>query len=257
MAHNTISEIEAMTLEEVQALKPEKMEVNGHDVYLVDLGGYFKYSALVFRNGKHLYYANDYEMHHGSKNREELKSWYRDTMSNKLYSDDMIANPIKDYHDGENKKYYLRNYYSLMCDDRVSAFNIIHNDEEEKAFEKKIEGMTFSRIGFFYTNDKGFCERLEELYRIAEESEKHTEDSYDYWFSAFKYEMYNHEYAINWTPDTDTLSAFVNIPYSVAVKFNDSYSMSLEELLDYLKFTDVKKRAYLDARSYVLRNSDY
>lgn len=252
-----IKDIEALTLEEVEAMDHIKIEINGHDVYMVDFKGYFGFSALVFRAGHHLYYANDYELHHKGKSREEIKKLYEDTLPNKLYSDEMIAAPIKDYHDGENKDYYLYNYYPQMCSDKVSAFNIFHNDTERAAFEKKIKDMYYSKIGFFYTRDKTFIDRLNELYQIAQKSKKGSLDNYDYWLDAFKYEMFNHEYAISWEPDTSTLSAF-GLPYEVGYQYeNNDYSKGLDYLFDALKFSDMQRKAYRDARSYVLNHSNY
>ena len=49
----TISEIEALTLAEVIIMKEDYVEINGHDIYFVDFGGYFGYSALVFKDGAH------------------------------------------------------------------------------------------------------------------------------------------------------------------------------------------------------------
>ena len=252
-----IKDIEALTEYEVLQMDHEVIEVNKHQVYFVDFEGYFGFSALVFRAGAHLYYANDYELHHKGKTHEELKKWYKDTLPNILYSDEMIAAPIKDYHDGENKDYYLYNYYPQMCIDKVSAFNIFHNDAERDAFEKKTKDMYYSKIGFFYTRDKAFINRLEELYKIAQESKKGSSDNYDYWVDAFKYEMFNHEYAISWEPDTATLSAF-GLPYEVGYQYeNNDYSKGLDYLFDALKFSDIQRKAYRDARSYVLSHSNY
>ena len=85
----TIKDIESLTQYEVLKMDHEAIEVNGHQVYLVDFKGYFGYSALVFRAGAHLYYANDYELHHTGKTHEELKAWYEDTLKYKLFSDDI------------------------------------------------------------------------------------------------------------------------------------------------------------------------
>ena len=255
MAHTTIDEIQAMTLDEVMGLNPEVMNINGHDVYLVDLGGRFGFSALVFRNGKHLYYANDYELHHSNKNHDELVKWYKDTMNNKLFSDAMIAAPITDYINGEKKDEYLRDYYPLMCDDKISAFNIFHNDKERADFERSIKDKIFNPIGFFYTSDKEFSNRLFELYNIAQESKKPQKDNYNYWLEAFKYEMFNHEYAINWEADTDTLGAFGNIPTDIYRKFDRSNDLNV--LFDYLEFSDIQRKAYMEARKYVIENSNF
>lgn len=253
----TIKDIEALTEYEVLSMDHETARINGHDIYFVDFEGYFGFSALVFRAGAHLYYANDYELHHKTMTREELKTWYIDTMHNKLFSDDMIGQPIKDYNEGQRKEDYLRNYYPLMCEDKISAFHIFHNEAEKELFRQEIKGMIYNPIGFFYTNDKWFSDRLIELYKTAQKSKEATKDSYDYWFNAFKYEMYNHEYAISWEPDTSTLSAF-GLSYEVGAEYeNGSYEKGLNFLFDALDFTDIQRKAYRDARTYVLNNSSY
>lgn len=257
MKEYLIKDIEALTEYEVLKMDHEVEQINGHSVYFVDFGGYFGYSALVFRAGAHLYYANDYELHHKTMTRPELKKWYLETMKNKLYSDEMIAAPVKDYTDGQKKEEYLRDYYPLMCIDKISAFHIFHNEEEEELFKQETKDMIYNPIGFFYTRDKAFSDRLMELYKIALKSKEPSKDNYDYWFQAFKYEMFNHEYAISWEPDTSTLSAF-GLPYNIGYEYeNKSYSKGLNFLFDALNFTDIQRKAYRDARSYVLNNSDY
>lgn len=37
----------------------DKLDIKGHDIYIVDFGGAFGLSALVFKNGRHIHYAND------------------------------------------------------------------------------------------------------------------------------------------------------------------------------------------------------
>lgn len=249
MKNYLIKDIEALTEYEVLKMNHEVATINEHQVYFVDFGGYFGYSALVFRAGAHLYYANDYELHHKGKTHEELKAWYEDTLKYKLFSDEMIPAAVADYQEAERKEYYLRNYYPQMCDDKISAFRICTNEAESAAFDKEVEGMIYNPIGFFYTNDKAFSDRLIELYKIAIKSKEPSKDNYNYWFDAFKYEMFNHEYAINWDADIDTLSAFGNVKYRSDI--------TLSELFDQLNFSDIQRKAYRAAASYVMANSDY
>ena len=69
----TISEIESLDENQVKAMAKEAIEIKGHTVYLVDLGGYFGYSALVFSDGRHIYHANDYALHHAYMKDDERK----------------------------------------------------------------------------------------------------------------------------------------------------------------------------------------
>lgn len=247
--HNTIDQIYALSEQDAKELEPVTFDVNGHKLYMVDLEGYFGFSVLVFREGKHIYYADDFELHHKGKDHIELIEYYIQEMKNKLFSDDMIPQPVADYTEAERKEYYIRNYYPQMCDDKISAFHIFHNKAEEALFDKEVEGMTYNPVGFFYTNDKAFSDRVIELYKQAIKSKESSKDNYDYWFNAFKYEMFNHEYAINWDADADTLSAFGNFHYNS--------NTTLDDIFQELNFNDIQCRAYRAARSYVLANSDY
>ena len=69
-----IRDIEALTESGAAAFAEEMEEIKGHQVYFIDFGGYFGFSALVFADGQHIYYANDYELHHKGKSREELRA---------------------------------------------------------------------------------------------------------------------------------------------------------------------------------------
>lgn len=71
----TIRDIEALTEEQAAAMAIETASVKGHQVYFVDFGGYFGYSVLVFADGHHIKYANDYELHHKDKSRDELQEF--------------------------------------------------------------------------------------------------------------------------------------------------------------------------------------
>jgi len=246
----TISQIEALTYEEVQQMTNDMQVINGHEVYFVDLGEYFKFSALVFRDKHHLYYADDYELHHAYMSREELRKWYLDTMQAKLFSDDMLLAPLSDYDEREKRINYLNNYYPLLCDDKVSAFNIFHDDSEREEFRKKVENMYYCGcIGFFYTSNPAFVRRVEKLYSGVIKASEQASNSRDYWVNAFKYEMYNHEYAINYQGDWDVCSCFCRCEYGDYKTGADYLSES--------GFSDDVISAYSEARADVLRNSDY
>ena len=82
MADLGIKEIEALTEEEVKEIAEEMLVIKEHNIYLVDFEGYFGYSRLVFKNNHHIYYANDYELHHNyltkDKERSEAKALLRE-----------------------------------------------------------------------------------------------------------------------------------------------------------------------------------
>ncbi|MBR6859841.1 MAG: hypothetical protein IKM73_00780, partial [Acidaminococcaceae bacterium] len=66
LAKFRIQEIESVTEEQARDSALETLSIKGHTIYLVDFGGTFGYSCLVFCNGRHIYYANDYQLHHGT-----------------------------------------------------------------------------------------------------------------------------------------------------------------------------------------------
>lgn len=67
----TIRDIETLTEAQAAEMAIEAATVKGHQVYFVDFGGYFGYSVLVFADGHYIKYANDYELHHSGKSRDE------------------------------------------------------------------------------------------------------------------------------------------------------------------------------------------
>ena len=72
-----IREIENLTFEEVEKFREngiaEKIAVKEHNCYFMDLGEYFGYSVLVFKNNRHIYYVNNYQLHYPSRKIEDLK----------------------------------------------------------------------------------------------------------------------------------------------------------------------------------------
>lgn len=245
----TISEIEALTLAEVIIMNEDDVEINGHDVYFVDFGGYFGYSALVFKDGAHIYYANDYELHHKGRSKEELKEWYMETLPNKVFTDEDLA-VVKNYTDYENKDYFLRNYY-IQRIPYETAFHIYHNEREEKEFAEKVKDKYYNPISFCYVDQKykGFCERQKELLeKLKAAKEAAANGNFDYWKNAFLYEMFNHEYGIAWDNDYNVISCFASIGYN---------NNTLEQCFDDAKFTEVQRKAYRAARDEYYKTATF
>ena len=70
----TIEKIQKLTITEARKIALEIMEIKEHKCIFVDFNdNRFGYSVLVFKNGKHIYYANDYELHHGYTVKEQGK----------------------------------------------------------------------------------------------------------------------------------------------------------------------------------------
>lgn len=239
MKEYTIRDIEALT--EVQAAKiaMEAVEIKGHQIYFVDFGGYFGYSALVFADGHYIKYANDYELHHSGKSREELRRIYVDGLNRKLFTVDELR-AVKDYQDKQAKEYYIRNYYGMRRD-HISMF-FCGPDEEREKLRKKTENMIFSPVFFAYygKKDADFVNHGEDLLFNLEKAEP-SSDNASYWKSAFLSEMFNHEYGINWQGDFDVCSCFGNC--SSVANIDD-----LNALFDACNFSDIQRAAYMAAR---------
>lgn len=254
MKNWNIHAIESMTESEAVAMAEETMDIKGYTVYFIDFPGYFGYSCCVFKNGHHISYANDYELHHADRCHKWLRKWYVDSLNNKLFTDAEISAPIASYDDYQRRKYFLTNYYHMQAD-YVSFFHYSANDEEEKAYRAKRAKMPiFNSISFAYMADRDFVDHHIELYNALEARKTETNNNYEYQVQAFMTEMYDHEYNINWQADFDVLSAFG------ALVYHDERNNSKSELQDYfeqLNFSDLQIRAYLDARSRYSKAANY
>ena len=240
-----IETIQNITEQEAQGMALETLNIKGHNVYLVDFGGYFGYSRLVFADGRHIHYANDYELHHKGNEwykgmaGEELRAWYIKTAEQKLFTEDEIVGPLKDYNDYRAKREYLHNYYAMRRP-YISIF-FIGSDAEREKLRKKTEKMYYDPVGFCYIDDEAFVAHHIELSDKLNNQRHMMENNYDYMVTAFKHEMYNHEYAINWQADYDTISAFANVN-------GIRYYTDISELFDAAGFSETQKKAYMEAR---------
>ncbi len=237
----TIHEIEALTEAEAEAFAEESMEIKGHQIYLVGFGGYFGYSVLVFADGRHIYHANDYELHHKGKSREELHALYIAKLNRILFTEAELVAPTSDPDEIDRRRYYLQNYFGMRREN-VSCFAICRNDAEEAAYNQKISGMIFNRVCFAYYTDRDFVKKCAQLWQGIEAAANANADNFDYWKAAFLAEMDNHEYGINWQADYDVVSCFANVN---GVK---DYT-NCEKLFSAAKFNDVQRRAYAAARA--------
>ena len=107
-----IAEIENLTEQKAKEMALEEIEIKGHNCYLVDLGKNFGYSILVFKNGMHIYYANDYELHHGyivkEKGRDVLRQYYIKKMNKILFTNKELLEDIKTYDE------YKLHYFAIF-----------------------------------------------------------------------------------------------------------------------------------------------
>lgn len=131
----TIDDIESFTYKEAKKRSIETVVIKGHKCMLMNLPTPFGYSILVFNNGKHVYCANDYELHHlhlaKTKGREALRQCYVDQMNEKLYTDEELLQDINSYKEYRAKQHFLRNY-RIMQYDHAPAHSI--SDEEREMY---------------------------------------------------------------------------------------------------------------------------
>lgn len=235
----TIRDIETLTEAQAAEMAIETATVKGHQVYFVDFGGYFGYSVLVFADGHYIKYANDYELHHKDKSRDELRGFYLSSLNKKLFTADEMET-VNDYQEKKAKEYYIRNYYGLRRD-HISMF-FCGPDEEREKLRKKTENMIFSPVfmAYYDKKDADFVKCGEELISALEKAEP-QKDNAEYWKSAFLYEMFNHEYGINWQADFDVCSCFGDC--SSVANIDD-----INELFNACNFSDIQRAAYMAAR---------
>lgn len=234
----TITDIEQLTEQQAATFALEKMDIKEHQAYFICLGD-FGYSVCVFKDGHHIYYANDYELHHHGKTHSELKQLYIDKLNRRLFTEAELAAPLKDYDEFRRKVDFLRNLYAMRIEN-LSIFNYSSTEQERAYYEQKIKVMKFDAPGLCYTNSEEFNKHHADLWIALMDEEKKLKDNFEYYKSAFLYEMYNHEYGINWQADWDTLSAFGNIEW---------HEDDVEKYFDELKFTETQRKAYYAARA--------
>lgn len=209
---NTIKGIEALTLEEVvilhdKLLGSSKENIKGHEVYFVDFGGYFGFSALVFLNGKHLYYADDFQLHHKMKytyhgkevesvphTPETLKDYYIEVFNNKLFTFDELQYSYN-YDDYQKKDYYFRNYW-IMQFDRLSAFYISGTDAEKEFKKAEKKYPFYNCYSFCYMKDENIIKLQLETARKLLDSYKNILKDPELFREAVRYELDNHEACI-------------------------------------------------------------
>lgn len=211
----TIREIKNLTYNEALKLAVEIMEIKDHQVIFAECGEYFGYSALVFKNGKHIYYANDYELHHGYRvkksGKEAFKQWYIEALNRKLYTDAELLEDIKTYDEYEKKSRFLHNYY-IMRYDYVSIFGI-GEEARKKIEEGKKQFPFYNPVSFCYVADENIIKTQMTYYEHLQNAYEKLKADSETFREMVSRELANHEACI--TCDyTDALDA-------LGIKFDD------------------------------------
>lgn len=204
----TIYDIENLTYDQATEMAIEALNIKGHDCFLVDFGGYFGYSILVFKNKRHICYANDYELHNKwlvrEKSKEALKPYYIEELNNKLFTENELMESIKDYDEYKRKDYFLRNYW-IMRYDYLSIFGI--GDEAQREFDRQKKFYPFyDQFSFCYVKSEEIInEQAKYMINIKNEYKKLKEDLNKF-REMISYELANHEACITDEAD-DALDA--------------------------------------------------
>lgn len=243
----TIDEIQALDESAVKAMAEETLAIKGHTVYLVDLGGYFGYSALVFADGRHIHYANDYALHHSGRTKDELREWYENEMNGKLFTEDELRSVSDDFGEFRRKEYYLSNYYPMRRD--YQSVWHLPSEPLPEWFVKGREAGTNVRcrvnLGFYRPEDRDFVSHIESLWDALHKANDPLRD-YEHAKAAFKHEMFNHEYPINWQGDWDVIGCFCKVQYK-----GDGSE------IEQTGWSEEVKRAYYDAAKEVRREGNW
>ena len=195
-----IQEIEKLTYDEAAEIALEKLNIKGHDCFLVDFGGYFGYSILVFHSGKHIHYANDYELHHHylvkESGREALREYYINEMNRKLFTDAEMMEEPTSYDEYEKKSYFLRNYY-IMRQDYISIF-FIGSNEEREARQREIDKKYpyYNSVSFCYVSDPEIIHTQKKYLEILQNAYERLQNNLEVFRKMVSQELSNHEACI-------------------------------------------------------------
>ena len=204
----TIREIERITFAEAQNMAIATTEIKEHDCFFVELGEHFGYSVLIFKNGRHIYHANDYELHNShivtKKGKEALKRYYIKSLSKKLFTNAELLEPIGSYEEYNRKDYFLRNLW-IMRYDYISAFAI--TEEDQNAIEEgKKSHPFFNSMSFCYVGDEKIIHEEAKYFEHLHNEFEKLYDDLDTFRKMVSTELANHEACV--TCDyTDALSA--------------------------------------------------
>lgn len=198
MKNYNIDDIRALTIEEARQMALETMEIKEHECFFVDFKGYFGYSVLVFKNGKHIHYADDFELHHAyivkENGKEALKQWYIETLNRKLYTDAELLEEIKSYDEYKKKDHFLRNYY-IMRYDYVSIFGI--GKEAKKKFDEARKTYTiYNPVSFCYVKDKSIVDTQAKYLNYLKKAYNRLKDNTETFRGMVSHELANHEACI-------------------------------------------------------------
>ena len=194
-----IERIESLTYTEAAGMALEKLNIKGHDCFICDLGGNFGYSILVFKNGKHIYYANDYELHHNLVEKlgcEALRDLYIKGLENKLFTDEELLKPCKSYDEYKRKSYFVQNYWIIRYD-HISIFFVGTDAERaERIREQEKNFPYYNPYCFCYVKDESIVSAAGNYFEILKKSYQELQEDLEEFRKMVSYELANHEACI-------------------------------------------------------------
>ena len=210
-----INDIKKLTYNDARNIAIEEMKIKDHDCIFANLGDTFGYSVLVFKNNHHIYYANDYQLHHNhivkEKGIEALRDLYIETLNHKLYTNEELLEEIKNYSEYNAKNYFLRNYW-IMRYDYLSCF-YVSNEKNDKEFEEKKKSFPFfNLVSFCYVTDKSIINEQVKYMNHLEDEYERLQNNNDTFRGMISYELANHEACItcDYKPTLDYLGIDYN-----------------------------------------------
>lgn len=195
----TLSEMENINYKEALKLNViEEKEIKGHTCIFAELEGRFGYSVLVFKNGRHVYHADDFELHHGhimrERGRDGLRQFYITSLSQKLYTDEELMENAVSYDEYHKKDHFLRNYW-IMRYECETAFGI-GKDDKRKLEKVKKKLPYFNPISFCYVGDASIIDDQHKYMFHLKKSFKTLLNNPETFRQMIRRELDNHEACI-------------------------------------------------------------
>lgn len=146
--------LEELTLKDVSKMSAEHMVIKGHDCYFAELGDFWGYTALVFKNGVHIHYADEYQSKWRSVERSELREKFIQVLNESLFTEDELIGELKDYEEYDCKLSYLVNRWVYQFDNLS-----IYDDNFKRRRHYYPYACGYGR----YVKDEGVANRYNEL----------------------------------------------------------------------------------------------
>ena len=206
--------VENLSYNEAKEMALETLEIKGHTCFLVDLGEHLGYSILVYKNFKHIHYANDYQLHHEwlvkNKGLDALRESYIQSMNCSLFTEEELMGPLHSYDEYTKKVHYLHNFW-IMQYEYTSLFAI--SEKDQRILEEKVKTMP-------YYCPTCFCNVADpKIIPVAAKMKEHLDAEFetlkkrkDHFRQMVSYELANHEACI--TCDSDEALASLGLSWS-------------------------------------------